>query len=49
METITIPRVEYEQMKAEVETLRNTKLYKRLMEFEENIAHKKYTRADLGF
>jgi len=49
METITIPKQEYEEMKTEIETLRNTKLYKRLMEFEKNIAKKKYTRADLGF
>ena len=49
METVTIPEQEYEEMKTEIETLRNTKLYKRFIECKQNIAKKKYTRADLGF
>ncbi|MBI2671735.1 hypothetical protein HYX16_02265 [Candidatus Woesearchaeota archaeon] len=49
-ETITIPKVKFEQMKVEIELLRNSKLYKRLLEFEKNIAEgKKYIRKDLGF
>lgn len=48
-ETITVQREEYEQMKRELETLRQSKLYERLLEFEKNIAKKKYTRKDLGF
>ena len=49
-ETVTIPRQEYEQLKEEVETLRQTALYKRLLEFEKSIAEgKRYTRSDLGF
>ncbi len=37
-------------MKREIEVLRNTQVYKRLLEFENNIAQgKKYTRKDLGF
>lgn len=48
-EMITIPKEEYEFLKKEVQTLRNQKLYKRLLEFEENIQSKKYTRKDLGF
>lgn len=46
---ITISKKKYESMKKEIETLRNTKLYKRILEFEKNIAVKKYTREDLGF
>lgn len=50
METVTIPKEEYIQMQEEIKALRNTKLYKRLLEFEENIKNgKKYTRKDLGF
>lgn len=49
MDTISISRTEYEQMKQEITTLRNSSLYKRLLEFEKNIKVKKYTRKDLGF
>ena len=50
MDTITIPRVEFEQIQEELRMLRKSSLYKRLLEFEENISKgKKYTRADLGF
>lgn len=50
METITIPRMQFEQMQIEIETLRHSSLYKRLMEFEQNIAMgRKFTRNDLGF
>jgi len=50
METITIPRMEFEQLHRELETLRNSGLYKRLLEFEKNISEgKRFTRADLGF
>ena len=50
METITLPKVEFEQLHREIETLRNSSLYKRLLEFERNIAEgRKFTRADLGF
>lgn len=48
-ETITIPKEEYIIIKQELETLRNTKIYQRLLEFENNIKIKKYTRKDLGF
>ncbi len=49
-ETITIPKVEFEKMKTELVVLRKSKLYKRLLEFEKNIAEgRKYTREDLGF
>ena len=48
-DTVTIPREEYVQMKEELNTLRNSKIYKRLLDFEKNIAEKKYTRQDLGF
>ena len=50
METITLPRSELEQLHKELETLRNSGLYKRLLEFEKNISEgKRFTRADLGF
>ena len=49
METVTISKIEYKKMKTEIITLRNSKLYKRLLEFEQNIKTKKYTRKDLGF
>ena len=50
MEIITIPKMEFEQLHKELETLRNSGLYKRLLEFEKNISEgKKFTRADLGF
>ena len=47
MKTITISKTEYNQMKKELETLRNTKLYKRLLEFEINIQTKKYNKEEL--
>ena len=50
METITLPRSELEQLHREIETLRNSGLYERLLEFEKNISEgKRFTRADLGF
>ena len=49
METITIPRTEYELMVTEIDTLRRTDLYKRLLQFIMNIQQKKYFRKDLGF
>ncbi len=49
-DTVTISKEEYEEMKRELETLRDSQLYKRLLEFEKNIADgNKYTRKDLGF
>jgi ABC-type long-subunit fatty acid transport system fused permease/ATPase subunit len=49
MQTITIPKEKFELLKREIETLRNTSIYKRLLEFEKNISIKKFTRKDLGF
>jgi PHD/YefM family antitoxin component YafN of YafNO toxin-antitoxin module len=50
MDTVTIPKAEFEMMKQELKVLRNAKVYKRLLEFEHNIAKgKAYTRKDLGF
>ena len=50
METVTLPKAEVEQLHREIETLRNSSLYKRLLEFEKIISEgKKFTRADLGF
>ena len=38
------------QQKIEINVLRNSRLYKRLLEFEQNICQgKRYTRKDLGF
>ena len=50
METVTLPKTELEQLHRELETLRNSSLYKRLLEFEKSISEgKRFTRADLGF
>ncbi len=50
METIILPKEEYEHLVQELESLRNTALYKRLLEFEKNVDEgKKFTRKDLGF
>ncbi len=50
METVTIPKIQFEQMQQEIKTLRHSALYTRLMDFERNIAKgKKFTRKDLGF
>ncbi len=49
-EIVKIPKKEFEQMKIEIEILRNSEIYKRLLEFENNISKgKKFTRKDLGF
>ncbi|MBT4539023.1 hypothetical protein HOI26_00090 [Candidatus Woesearchaeota archaeon] len=49
METVTIPRKEYLRLVHENKALKNTKLYKRLLEAEMNIASgKRYTRQDVG-
>tara|TARA_Y100000034_G_C6658053_1_gene288373 strand:+ start:155 stop:325 length:171 start_codon:yes stop_codon:yes gene_type:complete len=55
METVTIPVDEFreleqenQKLKSEVETLRNTKLYQRLLNCLENLGKKEYTRKDLG-
>ncbi|MBS3156238.1 hypothetical protein J4413_03330 [Candidatus Woesearchaeota archaeon] len=49
METVTIPKVQFDRMKGQIELFSNTKLYQRLLQFEQNISKKKYTRKDLGF
>lgn len=48
-ETVSIPKHEYLRLKRENRMLRNTDLYKRLLEFEQNIKSGKFTREDLGF
>ena len=37
MGTITIPKEKFERMITEINILRNSKLYRRLLEFEQNI------------
>jgi len=50
METVTIPKEEYAELKNKAKMLKNMDLYKRLLEFENNIASgKKFDRGDLGF
>lgn len=45
-----MPKEDFEQMQREIETLRDTAVYKRLLEFENNIStDKKFTRKHLGF
>ena len=41
-ETITILKKEYEQMKTELEILRHTRIYERLLQFEQNIAKARF-------
>ncbi len=55
METVTISKSQLEsiekenqKLKTEVETLRNTSLYRRLLDCLENLKEKEYTRKDLG-
>ena len=49
-ETITIPKYRYMQLVQENQLLRNTHLYRKLLEAEKDIATgKKFTRKDLGF
>lgn len=55
METVTVPKAQFKGLEQEnkvlryeVEILRNTKLYKRLLECLENVKKKEYTRKDLG-
>ena len=50
METVTIPRIQFEQMQTELEILRHGSLYTQLLQFEKDIAEgRKFTRKDLGF
>ena len=50
METVTIPKEEYDEMKEAVFMIKMSPLYKRLLEFEQRILEgKKHTRSDLGF
>lgn len=50
MEMINLPKEKFEQMKQEIIFLRNSLIYKRLLEFEKNVAKgKKYSGEDLGF
>ena len=50
METVTLPKEKFEQMKQDILFLRNSLVYKRLLEFEKNILEgKKFTRENLGF
>lgn len=48
METVILPKIEFQKMKEELTTLRNSRLYKRLLDFEQRIMQgKKYSRKDL--
>ncbi len=50
METINTPKIKFKEMQIELETLRKSRLYQRLLEFEQRILQgKRYIRADLGF
>ena len=49
-EMIEVSKAEFERMKQELELLRDSRLYQRLLEFEENISKgKKFGRSELGF
>lgn len=50
MEMVNLPRVKFEQIIIELKTLRNSKLYRRLLEFESNVSTgEKFSRKGLGF
>lgn len=49
METVNIPKEEFEKMIMEIKMFRDSKIYQRLLEFEENIKNKRFTREDVGF
>lgn len=49
-ETVTVPRVEFERTKQELELLKESRLYQRLLEFEENVSKgRKFGRKSLEF
>ncbi|MEK6957830.1 MAG: hypothetical protein AABW99_02535 [archaeon] len=49
-ETVTVPKKKYETLRREVKALKNSRLYRRLLEFHKNISSgKEYSREDLGF
>tara|TARA_Y100000310_G_scaffold244193_1_gene248890 strand:- start:1852 stop:2007 length:156 start_codon:yes stop_codon:yes gene_type:complete len=48
-ESVMVPTEELSLMGREIKALRNTALYKRLLQFTDNIKKKKFTRQDLGF
>ena len=49
-ETVTISRAVFERMKQEIDMFKDSRIYQRLLEFEENISKgKKFGRKDLGF
>ena len=50
METVTISKSKYEEMREALRIIKNLELYKRLLEFEKNIREGKvYYREDLDF
>ena len=50
METVTIPRDEYDSLVRDSRMLQKSHLYQRLLEYEESLAENgEYTREDLGF
>ena len=47
---LEISKAEFERMQQELELLRESSLYRRLLEFEDNISNgRKFGRKDLGF
>jgi hypothetical protein len=50
MDTVTISRDEYESLVQDSQKLKNSHLYKRLLDFEKNVSENgEFTREDLGF
>jgi len=48
MKTVTIPKEKFDSMKKEIKVLRNSEIYKRLLEFEENTSKgRRITRKEL--
>lgn len=48
METITISKDKFLQMKREINTLRNSSLYKKVLQSNRELKEKIYTREDIG-
>ena len=49
MEKILISKKKYESMKEEIKTLKNTKLYRKILLTNKELKSKTFTRKDLGF
>ena len=47
-QTVTISKSKYSQMKREIKTLRNKRLYKKVLKANRDLNQKMYTRDEIG-